>query len=163
MTKFVAKQLNNTTVFTEEERPQGVPLFFCFMGRKSRFIKNLTVDQVGALKWGYSHGKSPLFRRKCHCIIQSNSGKTPGQLADFFQVNKMTVLNWFNLWALDGIEGLQLKPGRGRKPKLNTDDRRHVSVVKELISNENQNLTKVQSQIQGQLGIELSKKTLQCF
>jgi hypothetical protein len=30
MTKFAAKQLNNTIVFTKEEQPQGVPLF-CFM------------------------------------------------------------------------------------------------------------------------------------
>ena len=133
------------------------------MGRKSKFIEILTEEQKDSLQKGYSHGKSPLYRRKCHCILQSNTGKTTKQLASFFQVNTITVLNWFILWEKEGIEGLKLKTGRGRKPKLSINDPHHVSIVKTLIENENQSLTKVTGQITEQLGIELSKKTLQRF
>jgi transposase len=133
------------------------------MGRKPKFIEVLTEDEKASLQRGYSHGKSPLFRRKCHCILQSNSGKTARELAGFFQVNPLTVLGWFKLWENEGIEGLKLKPGRGRKPKLDPSDQEHVKVVKTLIGNDNQNLNKVRGQVSEQLGAELSKKTLQRF
>jgi len=133
------------------------------MGRKSKFIEKLTEDQKSSLQEGYSHGKSPLFRRKCHCILQSNTGKTSDQLVDFFQVNKRSVLTWFILWEKEGIEGLKLKAGRGRKLKLRPDNSEHVKVVKTLIKNENQNLTQVRAQVADQLEIELSKKTLKRF
>jgi transposase len=133
------------------------------IGRNAKFIKNLTEEQKGSLQRGYSYGKSPLYSRKCHCILQSSPGKTAKQLAELFQVNKITVLHWFTLWEKEGIQGLKLKAGRGRKPKLNTHNPRHVAIVKELIENENQNLTKVRSQVTDQLGVELSKKTLQRF
>lgn len=133
------------------------------MGRKSKFIENLTEAERTSLQRGYSHGKSPFFRRKCHCILQSNNGKQTKELADFFQVDKLSVLNWFKLWEKDGIEGLKLKPGRGRKPKLDIGNAQHVAVVKELIQNENQNLTSVTGQITDKLGVGLSKKTLQRF
>ena len=133
------------------------------MGRKSKFIENLTAAEKLSLNRGYSHGKSPFFRRKCHCILQSNNGKNAKELADFFQVNRLTVLNWLVLWEKGGIEGLKLRPGRGRKPKLDIENPRHVSIVKELIQNENQNLTSVTVQVTDKLGVGLSKKTLQRF
>jgi transposase len=133
------------------------------MGRKPKFIEILTEDEKVSLQRGYAHGKSPLFRRKCHCILQSNSGKTSKELASFFQVNSLTVLSWFKLWENKGIEGLKLKAGRGRKPKLNPTDQKHVKMVKTLIENDNQNLNKVSGQLADRLGTALSKKTLQRF
>ena len=133
------------------------------MGRKSKFIEILTEDDKASLQHGYTHCKSPLFRRKCHCILQSNAGKTTKELASFFQVNTISILNWFKLWEKEGIEGLKLKAGRGRKPKLNPSNQNHVKVIKTLIENENQNLNKVSSQVADQLGIEFSKKTLKRF
>jgi len=133
------------------------------MGRKPKFIEILMEDEKASLQRGYSQGKSPLFRRKCHCILQSNRGKTAKELAGFFQVNPLTVLGWFKLWENEGIEGLKLKPGRGRKPKLDPSDQEHVKVVKTLIENDNQNLNKVRAQVSEQLGAEMSKRTLQRF
>jgi transposase len=68
-----------------------------------------------------------------------------------------------NLWERQGIEGLKLKPGRGRKPKLKTDEKTHVETVKTLIENEPKNLNRVTNQIEDKLGIEVSKKTLKRF
>lgn len=133
------------------------------MGRKSKFIEILTEDDRASLQQGYTYGKSPLFRRKCHCILQSDAGKTTRELAGIFQVSTISVLNWFKLWEKEGIEGLKLKAGRGRKPKLNPSNQNHVKVVKTLIENDNQNLSKVSGQVADQLGIDLSKKTLKRF
>lgn len=133
------------------------------MGRKSKYISNLTETEKGSLKKGYTYGKSPIYRRKCHCILLSNSGKSTQELSDFFQVSKTSILKWFRLWEQKGIKGLELQPGRGRKPKLNSEDDKQVEVVKTLIENEPKNLFKVTAHIKEELDIDLSKKTLKRF
>ena len=133
------------------------------MGRKSKHIENLTEEQKSSLKKGHAHGKSPLYRRKCHSILLSHSGKTPTEIADVYQVSIHSVREWLKQWEQYGIEGLKLKPGRGRKPKLDVQSNQHVQTVKTLIKNEPKNLVKVTAQLENQLGIEVSKKTLKRF
>ncbi len=133
------------------------------MSRKQRFIENLTVSQKSALEKGYTTGKSHLFRRKCHCILLSHERKPVGELSDFFGVSAISIYSWLNQWEAKGIEGLQLKAGRGRPRKLALEDKATLAKVKELVENEPQNLNRVVGQIQANLGIELSKKTLQRF
>ena len=70
-------------------------------------------------------------------------------------------MTWLHLWEQEGQQGLKLKPGRGRKPKLDKD--KHVNVIKTLIENEPKNLTRVVAQIESELDIKVSKKTLQRF
>jgi transposase len=133
------------------------------MGRKSKYIENLTEEQKSSLKKGYTYGKSPLFRRKCHCILLSHEKKTVKELSSFYGISIHSIRKWLNLWERQGIEGLKLKPGRGRKPKLKTDEKTHVETVKTLIENEPKNLNRVTNQIEDKLGIEVSKKTLKRF
>ena len=133
------------------------------MGRKSKHIENLTEEQKSSLKKGYTFGKSPLFRKKCHCILLSHSGKTTKELAELFQVSAHSIRLWFQRWENGGIEGLQLKAGRGRKAKLDINQNKHVEIVKKLIENEPKNLLRVTAQIKNDLGIEVSKKTLKRF
>jgi transposase len=133
------------------------------MSRKKRFIEKLTAAQNRSLERGYRTGKSHFYRRKCHCILLSNKGKTVQELANLYGVKTRTVYSWFDLWESEGIKGLALKPGRGRKPKLNVSDEIQVKTVKVLIENEPKNLNRVVGQIKSQLDIDLSKKTLKRF
>jgi transposase len=132
------------------------------MSRKKRFI-NLTDLQKCSLQKGYKTGKSHLFRRKCQCILLSDEGKTVAELSKLFGVSAISIYNWLNSWESGGIEGLKLKPGRGRPAKLRADDQKQVKIVKTLVENEPKNLNRVVGQVQSQLGIEVSKKTLQRF
>ena len=133
------------------------------MSRKKRFIEKLTVEQNRSLEKGYRTGKSHLYRRKCHCILLSSGGKTVQELADLYSVKTRTIYSWFDLWEPQGIKGLELKPGRGRKPKLDVSNETQVKTVKALIENEPKNLKRVVGQIKSQLDIDLSKKTLKRF
>ena len=133
------------------------------MSRKLKFIEKLSEEQKSSLQQGYTFGKSPLFRRKCHCILLSHSGQTVAQLSALFGVGEPSIRKWLKRWESGGIQGLDLKPGRGRKPKLKTDDASHVKKVKALIENEPQNLNQVKAQLADQLDIDLSKRTLQRF
>ena len=110
------------------------------MGRKCKYIEKLTEEQKSSLKKGYTYGKSPLTRRRCHCILLSHERKTVEELSSFFGISSHSIREWLKLWEKAGIEGLKLKPGRGRKSKLRTDNKDHVETVKTLIENEPKNL-----------------------
>jgi len=133
------------------------------MGRKSKTIENLSEAQKSALQKGYSHGKSPIFRRKCHCILLSHHGKVVKELSLIFRISERSIRLWLCQWEQEGIDGLRLKPGRGRKPKLDLNNASHTSKVKTLIENEPKNLNKVKTQVASCFGIELSKRTLNRF
>ncbi|MEQ9442718.1 MAG: helix-turn-helix domain-containing protein [Cyclobacteriaceae bacterium] len=132
------------------------------MSRKKRFIE-LSEGQKRLLEKGYKTGKSHLFRRKCQSMLLSNEGKTVTELSQIFEVSQISIYAWFNRWETDGIEGLKLKPGRGRPAKLRTDDQQQVKIVKILVENEPKNLNRVVGQVQSELGVSVSKKTLQRF
>lgn len=66
-------------------------------------------------------------------------------------------------WQSGGTDALKLKPGRGRPAKLRPDDHKQVKIVKTLVENEPKNLNRVVGQVQSQLGVAISKKTLQRF
>jgi len=133
------------------------------MSRKLKFIEKLSEEQKSSLQKGYKFGKSPLFRRKCHCILLSHNRQTVAELSKLFEVSQHSIRIWLKRWESGGLPGLELKPGRGRKPKLNQSEPGHVKKVKELIENEPQNLNQVKEQIAKDLDISLSKRTLQRF
>jgi len=133
------------------------------MSRKNKFIEKLTKEQKSSLKRGYQTGKSHIFRRKCQCILLSHEGKTVKELCEFFSVSQISIYSWLKRWESQGIEGLKLKPGRGRPPKLNLADQKQVKKVKSLVENEPKNLNRVVGQLQSELGVDLSKKTLKRF
>lgn len=133
------------------------------MSRKNRFVAKLDEAQKRALEKGYKTGKHFLFRRKCQCILLSDQGKTIGELSELFEVSRLSITKWFDLWQSQGIEGLELKPGRGRPCKLHLEDDKQVQRVKTLVENEPKNLNRVVGQLKAELGMELSKKTLKRF
>jgi transposase len=133
------------------------------MTRKRRYIEKLTKGQKSSLEKGHKTGNRHSFRRKCQSILLSYNHKTVEDISQLNGVTRRTVYSWFNAWESQGIKGLELKPGQGRKPKLKEDNPHQVKVVKVLIENEPKNLNRVIVQIKSNLGINLSKKTLKRF
>lgn len=133
------------------------------MSRKKRYIDQLSETELLALKKGHQNGKSYLFRRKCQCILLSHEGKSVTELREIYGVSANSIYQWFNRWESEGIDGLRLKPGRGRPVKLDLNNSKQVKRIKTLVENEPQNLNRVVSQLESELDIRLSKKTLQRF
>lgn len=133
------------------------------MNGKKRFIESLTEKEQRSLTAGYKTGNSPVYQRRCHCILLSSQHYTVNELSKLFSVSIHTVYDWFNRWASSGIEGLKLQPGRGRKQKLDTENEDHVKVVKRLVENSPQQLNRVVVLVHDELGIGVSKKTLKRF
>lgn len=128
-----------------------------------RYIKDLTAEQIEALTNGYKNGKTHNYRNRCRCILLSFQGKTVPELAAFFEVSQVTIYAWYNRWDAAGLEGLPIRPGRGRKRKLDIDNAEHVKEVKKSIKIENRNLNQLKSELETKLDIEISKVTLRRF
>lgn len=79
-----------------------------------------------------------LFRDRCRCLILSYQGHMIPQLTEFFNVHRITIYEWFNLWEAGGIEALHKKPDQGHPPKSQIKNQKHIAAVKKAVSEERQ-------------------------
>ena len=133
------------------------------MSRKQRYVASLSEKEQASLIQGYKTGNSPVYQRRCHCILLSSRGYSVNDLAELFGVSTITVYDWFNRWESSGLAGMELRSGRGRKRKLDPDNAEHVKAVRVLVENEPQQLSRVVGKVKSELGIEVSRKTLKRF
>ena len=85
------------------------------MGRKVKQLKNYTVDQIESLLRSDSNY---IIGVKLHAIIQLGRGYSSRKLSEFYRTSFKQINNWYNRFEAEGIEGLRIKPGRGRHPFL---------------------------------------------
>ena len=127
-----------------------------------RYIQELTEDQLKELIRGYRHGKNANERMQCQAIMLSAEGKSVQDLMSILGVRKNTLYDWFNAWESKGIEGLGIKPGRGRKPKLAL-----TPAIKDLVESKvaqnRQKLALAKADIEQDLGINMHPETLRRF
>lgn len=128
-----------------------------------RYIKALTESQREELEEGYRHGKNANVRMHCHAILLSSEGKSVPELMTIFGVRKNTVYDWFNNWEKDGIKGLEIKPGRGRKSKIPSESKVVKDLIKSEIAKNRKKLSLVKAEIERELGIHLHDQTLRRF
>ena len=133
------------------------------MSRKQRFIENLSESEIQALKEGYKSGRSHTYRCRCKAILLSHEKWSCSQLADFFDVSYVSIISWLNRWEAGGMATLADKAGRGRKSILKAWKQDHVKEVNKIVDESPSNLNKALSEIEKQLGVKMSKKTLQRF
>lgn len=133
------------------------------MSRRKRYIENLTADQEQLLLAGYKYGHSHDYRTRCHCILLSWQGKSVPELKSLFQVSHQSIYQWFNRWEKQGIEGLKVRPGRGRKRKLDLDNSEHIQMVKQALKAENRSVKQLQQELESKLGQSLCDSTVRNF
>ena len=130
------------------------------MGRKSKVVQ-LTSDQRAALEQGYKQSKSASFSRRCHIILLKSQGRTSEEIAKIVGTTIQPVNRWVKRFESKGIQGLQNKPGQGRKTILNlaTDEER----VRKAVQKERQRLRLVKEELEQDLEKEFSLLTLKRF
>ena len=164
LTSTIQKYRDKKTFLLSRRAEISLYLYYLTtMSRKTRYIAALTPSEKQSLEQGYKTAKSHLTRRKCHAILLSSEGKSIPELCNLFAVTNISVYTWFNSWESSGIKGLELKPGRGRKAKLNKNDPAQVKKIKTLVENNPKSLRQVVSQLQTDLGITVSTITLSRF
>ena len=83
-----------------------------------RFIEGLPSETRSLLGRIYRESQRHRVRARAHCILLSSQGYTTTQLMEIFDVDRVTLYNWFNAWECRGVAGLYDRKGKGRKPKL---------------------------------------------
>jgi transposase len=132
------------------------------MGRKKRYVK-LTAEQKAALETEYKTGHSHDYRSRCHCILLSAAGWSMDKLLDFFHITRSTLTQWFDRYEANGPEGLKIRPGRGRKRKLDIDNTDHIKQVKSSLKKENRSLKQLRQDLESKYDTTISDTTLRRF
>lgn len=132
------------------------------MGRKNKHLQ-ITPEEKVLLETGYKKGSSHDFRTRCHCILLNAQGWSVKELKDFFKVSLLTIYKWINRYKSEGITGLKIRPGRGRKRKLDIDNSDHVDLVKAGLAKENRSIKQLREELESKLGTTLGDTTLRDF
>ena len=132
------------------------------MRGKKRLIE-LSVSEEAELLELFKTSKQHTFRVRCHYVLLSNQGKTMTEIANIYATTRQTISKWFDRYESEGIQGLQTAKGRGRQRILRLDNETEVALVKELVSQNGQNLKVALHQIEERLGKKMSKRTLKRF
>ena len=118
----------------------------------------LKTEEIEALELS---SKSPnnFIRKRSHCLLLSNQGRTIIDLASIFDVDRRTIERWFDRWEKQGLNSLPITTGRGVKTRLKGLEK----VISEQLEVHSRNLKNVLLQLEENHEIRICKKTLQNF
>jgi transposase len=80
---------------------------------------SLTTEQEKDLTWARDHHEKSYLRVKCAAILKVASGYSIRQVARtglLKAVRQETVSDWIQRYLAEGLDGLLVRAGRGRKP-----------------------------------------------
>jgi len=90
------------------------------MGRKVKQLKNYTAEQVESI---FASDSNNLIGVKLYAIVQLSRGYSSRKLSEFFRTSFKQICNWADSFDAEGIVGLRIKPGRGRRSFLTEEQK----------------------------------------
>lgn len=128
----------------------------------SRLTKiDLTDEQRSALEKGYKFGKVHGFRQRCQMILLKAQKKTSKEIGEQLGCCLVTVNQWVKRYQFEGISGLHIKEGRGRRSILHS--KQDLPAVRRAVQANRQRLSLAQDALQAELGKQFSRTTLKRF
>ncbi len=128
------------------------------MGRSIKI--ELTDNERKALENGYRNGKSHSFRTNCQIVLLKSEGRKSDDIGAFLSFSEQKVNRWLWRYKLEGLQGLEIRAGRGRLPILQTKD---TESVKAAVQKHRQRIAQAKVELENSLGKEFSQKTLVRF
>jgi len=122
-----------------------------------RLVRDLSLETQKILKRIYKDSQRHLVRQRAQCILLSFQGWTMPQLIQLYGISRKTLYTWLTRWEDERLVGLYDRAGRGRKSKLNEEQKQQIRAW---VQAEPKNLKKVLSQVQVEWEISISKDTL---
>ena len=83
-------------------------------------VIELTDEQRLQLEEGFRTGKSHAFRMRCRAILLKSKGLTSKKVGEQTEMTHISVNSWVKRFETEGISGLETRPGRGRKPIMDS-------------------------------------------
>jgi transposase len=127
-----------------------------------RYIKLEEAARYELEKVYHTHAKSHV-RQRAHSLLLSSRGYSIPRIARIFSTRTHTVREWFNRWETEGIQGLEIRPGRGLKPAIHVENISFVASIKEEVSLNPHNLRDVVERINARWGTSLTVGQLKSF
>ena len=126
-------------------------------------IRVVELNEQGrkVLEEGFRRGNTHAFRKNCQLVLLKSDGRRSKEVAAILKMNEVTVNKWLDRYQAEGIEGLRVKAGRGRKQLLDpVADKEKVS---QAVQKEGQRLSQAKLILEQELEKEFSLKTLKRF
>jgi transposase len=95
------------------------------MGRKVKQLKNYTTEQVESL---FVRDENHRIGVKLYAILQLTRGYSSRSLEEFFRTSFKQICNWADRFDAEGLTGLRIKSGRGRRSRLTARQRHQLKV-----------------------------------
>jgi transposase len=120
----------------------------------------LTEAQRGQLDNGFRNGTSHCLRMRCRAVLLKGEGLSSIKVGEQTDMSLVSVNAWVNRFLSEGITGLQTRPGRGRKPIMDSTDE---EAVRAAIEQDRQSVSKARAAWQEATGKEASDLTFKRF
>ncbi len=127
-----------------------------------RYI-SLSTQEVETLEEGLKHHAKSFYRTRCQALLLSQRSYKVTDIASVLQVRSHTVRLWMSNWEANGLAGLQISAGRGRKAAIMVNDVGLVAQIQEQLRLNPQNLTSVCEQLNQDNALSLTRGQLLRF
>ncbi len=87
-----------------------------------KYVQPLTPEQRDLLDHTMRSDASFRARTRAHSLLLSSQGKTITEIAQTYQVHRVTVSSWITNWEGLGVQGLYDQPRSGRPRTLNPEE-----------------------------------------
>lgn len=74
------------------------------------------------LEWVARHGQPAYVRPKALALLNLADGHPVSEVASLFRRSRQALYGWRKRFAAEGVAGLWVRPGRGRKSTANLDE-----------------------------------------
>ena len=112
------------------------------------------------LEKGYRKGSSHCYRMRCLAVLLRAGGMTLEAVGGRTEMGLKAVSRWVARYKAEGIKGLETRPGRGRKPIMDSSDE---EAVRRAIEQDRQSVNKAREAWQRVSGKEASESTFKRF
>lgn len=120
----------------------------------------LSESQRQELEHLYKTSSKYVLRKNCHVILLKADGRTSKDVGSIVGMSDVSVNSWLRRYTTEGIEGLSIKPGRGRKPILQASD---AESVRAHINEHRQRSDTARAEWQSATGKRASRETFRRF
>ena len=120
----------------------------------------MAAEPYVALENVFRNGTSHCFRMRCRAVLLKGKGLSSVEAGQQTEMNFVSVNTWVKRFLAEGIEGLQTRPGRGRKPIMDCSDEQAVRLA---IEQDRQSVSKAKQAWQQATGKKASDITFKRF
>lgn len=127
-------------------------------------VITVTDEELAALNKAAKHGPSHSFRLRCQAVLlktDPQNKRTSLAAAQQLGCCEMSVNDWLRRYQEQGLTGLTVKKGRGRKPILDRDT--DLAAVRRAVQSSRQRVSLAKAELEQELGKEFSLLTLRKF